>query len=176
MRFMISGVHVQVTPALKDKVLEKLGKIEKYFKADTEAQVTLKVEKQRHIIEVTIPFNGTVLRAEHISDDMYEAIDEVLAILEKQIHKYRGKIIDRHRDQTLFSPEFLNTDDTEVDPQLKIQKTKRFAIKPMDEEEAVLEMELLGHSFYVFRNAETDEVNVVYKRRNGSYGLIEPEF
>lgn len=179
MRFMISGKNINVTPALREKLLEKLNKLERFFRPDTEAQVTLSVEKLRQIIEVTIPYGGGIFRAEQSHEDMYTSIDDVVDVLEAQIRKFKGKIIDRNRDKTLFSSEFLaedSTDDVADTPTIQIDKVKRFAIKPMDEEEAALEMELLRHNFFVFRNAETDEVNVVYKRKNGSYGLIEPEF
>lgn len=177
MRYIISGTNIEITNALQQKVMDKLSKLEKFFVAETEAQVTLSVEKLRHIIEVTIPFQGTILRAEIDEKDMYAAIDEVVDVLEKQLLKFKGRLRDRHRANSPFKEEFIkNIDKNNDEEEIVIEKTKRFAIKPMDVEEAAMQMDLLGHNFFVFRNAETEEVNVVYKRKNGTYGLIEPEF
>jgi len=179
MRIMVSGKNMEVTDALRDWVAKKVGKLERYFDPDTEAQVTMSVEKNRHIVEVTIPFDGVVLRGEESTDDMYTSIDRVLEKLEKQIHRHRTKLERKLRegafrfDSPVFGDQF---EDTDRQRQYKVVKTKRFAIKPMDLEEAVMQMDLLGHSFFVFTNAETDEVNVVYKRKDGNYGLIEPEY
>ncbi|WP_058486290.1 ribosome hibernation-promoting factor, HPF/YfiA family [Defluviitalea phaphyphila] len=178
MRYIISGKNIEVTNALQEKIMDKLSKLEKFFVSDTEAQVTLSVEKLRHIIEVTIPFQGTILRAEVEDKDMYAAIDEVVDILERQLLKFKNRLKDKHRENSPFKQEFIKNIEEEKgkDEEIIIQKTKRFAIKPMNVEEAAMQMDLLGHNFFVFRNAETDEVNVVYKRKNGTYGLIEPEF
>lgn len=178
MRYIISGTNIEITNALQQKVMDKLSKLEKFFVAETEAQVTLSVEKLRHIIEVTIPFQGTILRAEVDDKDMYAAIDEVVDVLEKQLLKFKNRLKDRHRSNSPFKQDFINyiEDKKEDEEEIFIEKTKRFAIKPMDVEEAAMQMDLLGHDFFVFRNAETEEVNVVYKRKNGTYGLIEPEF
>ncbi len=181
MRYIINGKNIQVTNALETKIMEKLSKVEKFFVPDTEVHITLSVEKLRHIIEITIPIKGTILRAEVEDRDMYACIDEVVDILEKQILKFKNKLRDRHRHDSPFKEEFVSgilfkTEDEQKEPSLRIERTKRFAIKPMDAEEAALEMDLIGHNFFVFRNGDTDEVNVVYKRHNGTYGLIEPEF
>ena len=135
----------------------------------------MSVQKEQQKIEVTIPVKGSILRAEESSSDMYVSIDLVEEIIERQMKKYKNKLIDRKQSAQAFSELFLNEDSYE-DEEIRIVKTKRFAMKPMDPEEACIQMELLGHSFYVFLNAETDEVNVVYKRKNNTYGLIEPEF
>ena len=155
MRYKITGRNINVTPGLKAAVEEKIGKLERYFNQDTEVNITLTVEKDRQKIEVTIPVKGTIIRAEQESNDMYVSIDLVEEIIERQLKKYKNKIVD-----------------DEVD----IVKVKKFAMKPMDPEEACVQMELLGHSFYVFLNSETEQVNVVYKRKGNTYGLIEPEF
>lgn len=175
MKFTISGKNIDVTEGLKSAVRDKLGKLERYFTPDTEVIVTMSVEKERQKIEVTIPVKGSILRAEESSSDMYVSIDLVEEIIERQMKKYKNKLIDRKQSAQAFSELFLNEDSYE-DEEIRIVKTKRFAMKPMDPEEACIQMELLGHSFYVFLNAETDEVNVVYKRKNNTYGLIEPEF
>lgn len=174
MRYIISGRNIEVTEGLRSAVKEKLGKLERYFVNDTEVHVTLSVEKDRQKIEVTIPMKGNIIRAEEVSSDMYVSIDLVEEIIERQLRKYKNKIIERKQSGNHFNPDFLE-EEVDDDEQIKIIRTKKFAIKPMDIEEACVQMELLGHNFFVFRNAETDEVNVVYKRKEHTYGLIEPE-
>ncbi len=174
MRFVIVGKNVDVTPGLKQAVEEKIGKLEKYFAPDTEVHVTLNVEKDRHKIEVTIPVKGSIIRSEQVSNDMYVSIDLVEEIIERQLKKYKTKIIDREQGAPSFKQEFVERDFQDED-EVKIVRSKKFSIKPMYPEDACVQMELLGHSFYVFQNAETDEVNVVYKRKGNTYGLIEPE-
>lgn len=175
MRYIIKGRNVEVTEGLKSAVTDKIGKLEKYFSEETEAYVTLSVEKERHKVEVTIPMKGNTLRAEETNSDMYVSIDLVQETLERQLKKYKNKIVDRKHSSEVFAPEFIEKDYDE-DDSIKIEKSKRFAVKPMDPEEACLQMELLGHSFYVFRNSETEEINVVYKRKGNTYGIIEPEY
>lgn len=175
MRFTITGRNIDVTPGLRAAIEEKIGKLNRYFNPDTEIFVTLSVQKDKQNIEVTIPMKGNIVRAEESSSDMYVSIDLVEEIIERQLRRYRKKLIDKQQSAQAFSELFM-TEETDVDDEIKIMKTKKFAIKPMDPEEACVQMELLGHSFYVFLNAETDEVNVVYKRKNNTYGLIEPEF
>ena len=153
----------------------KLGKLECYFSPDTEVQVTLSVEKGRQKIEVTIPVKGSIIRAEQDSNDMYVSVDLVEEIIERQIKKYKTKIVDKKQSALAFSEAFLQ-EEAEQEETVNIVKTKRFAMKPMDAEEACVQMELLGHNFFMFLNADTNEVNVVYKRKGNSYGLIEPEF
>lgn len=178
MKFSIIGKNIAVTDALNDAVVKKLGKLGRYFNTDVEAQVTLSVQKNRHIIEVTIPFNGVILRGEESTEDMYMSIDRVLDKLEKQILKYRTRLERRQKESSLKSIDVSGKEEEGVadDYSPEIVRTKRFAIKPMPVDEAVMQMDLLGHSFFVFLNSETEEVNVVYKRKDGRYGLIEPEF
>ena len=175
MKYVISGRGTNVTDGLRSAVEEKLGKLEHYFTPDTEVHVTLKVEKDRQKVEVTVPVKGHIIRAEQVSDDMYVSIDLIEDIIERQLRRYKTKIVDSKQSAGNFTSEFMQEDEYD-DEEVKVIRTKRFAIKPMDPEEACVQMELLNHSFYVFRNAETDEVNVVYKRKHGDYGLIEPEF
>lgn len=175
MRYTIAGRNIDVTEGLKAAIYEKIGKLEKYFSPDTEAQITLSVEKDRQKIEVTIPVKGNLIRSEQVSSDMYVSIDLVQEVIERQLKKYRNKILDKKQSRESFTNEFLDND-YEEDDTIKIIRTKRFGVKPMDAEEACVQMELLGHSFYVFFNSETEEVNVVYKRKGNTYGLIEPEF
>ena len=175
MRYIISGKNINVTEGLKTAVYEKIGKLERYFTPDTEIHVTLSVEKERQKIEVTIPVKGNIIRAEQVSNDMYVSIDLVEEIIERQIRKYKNKLTGHKQASSHFNQSFMD-DEFYEDDQINIVKTKRFAIKPMDAEEACVQMELLGHNFYVFRNSETNEVNVVYKRKGNTYGLIEPEY
>ncbi len=174
MRYTISGKNINVTEALKEAVENKLSKLDRYFSPDTEAQVTLSVEKGRQNIEVTIPIKGTIIRAEQDSNDMYVSIDLVEEVIERQIKKYKTKIVDKKQSATAFSDLFIQ-EEAEPEDTIKIVKTKRFAMKPMDPEEACLQMELLGHDFFMFLNSETEQINVVYKRKTNTYGLIEPE-
>lgn len=174
MRYIISGKNIDVTEGLKEAIYEKIGKLERYFTDDTEVHVTFSVEKERQKIEVTIPMKGNIIRAEEESTDMYVSIDLVEEIIERQLRKYKNKIVERKQHGIGLNKAFLE-EETLGEENIEIIRSKRFAIKPMDPEEACVQMELLGHDFYVFRNSETDEVNVVYKRKANSYGLIEPE-
>ena len=153
---------------------EKLGKLERYFTPETEIHVTLSVEKDRQKIEVTIPVKGNIIRSEQVSSDMYVSIDLVEEVIERQLRKYKTKIVNQQQAGGNFQKEFVEDEFLE-DEEVNIIRTKKFGIKPMYPEDACVQMELLGHNFYVFRNAETDEVNVVYKRKGNTYGLIEPE-
>ncbi|WIF93907.1 ribosome hibernation-promoting factor, HPF/YfiA family [Caminicella sporogenes] len=176
MRVKVSGRNLEVTDALKESVISKLERFGKYFKEDVEAQVTLSVEKNRQIVEITIPINGTILRAEESTDDMYASIDKTIDKLYRQMEKHKTKLEKRYHGHDTIRFENIPNVVNDKEDKYKIVKTKRFAIKPMDPEEAILQMDLLGHNFFVFTNAETDEVNVVYKRKDGNYGLIEPYF
>ena len=175
MRYIISGKNIDVTEGLKGAIYDKLGKLERYFSPDTEVHVTMQVEKDRQKIEVTIPMKGNIIRAEQTTNDMYVSIDKVEEIIERQLRKYKNKLVQQSQSHNDYSKKFIEEDYQEED-EIKIVKSKRFAMKPMDAEEACIQMELLGHNFFVFRNGDTDEVNVVYKRNNNTYGLIEPEF
>lgn len=174
MKFMITGKNIALTDALKNTVEKKLGKLEKYFNPEVEIHATLSVQKNRQIIEVTIPFNGILLRGEEATADMYSSIDNVVEKLEKQIMRHKTKLARRTHEGSLRLMDVQS--DVVEEEELHVVKTKRFAVKPMDIDEAVLQMDLLGHDFFVFRNADSNEVNVVYKRKDGNYGLIEPEF
>lgn len=175
-RFIISGRNVEVTESLKNQIYDKLGKLERFFSKDVEAQVTLSVEKSRQKVEVTIPVKGGMIRGEQESSDMYVAIDLVEEVIEAQLKKYRQKIVDRYQSGANFAKEYVEHDEDEIEKEGEIQivKVKHFQFKPMDPEEACMQMELIGHNFFVFTNAQTDEVNVVYKRKNNTYGIIEP--
>ena len=179
MKFMISGRDIEVTEALKDYAKEKIGKISKYFDDDTviEAQISLHVESERHMVEVTMFVDGLTLRAETKTGDMYASIDGVADKLARQVRKYKSKIRRKLREEKLkFEEEIVESryEEEEDEEEPQIVRTKRFAMKPMGAKEAAMQMDLLDHDFFVFSNAETEEVNVVYKRNDGDYGLIEP--
>jgi len=174
MKFIISGRNIEVTEGLRAAVEDKIGKLEKYFTSDTEVHVTMSVEKERQKIEVTIPVKGNIIRSEQVSNDMYVSIDLVEEIIERQLKKYKNKLVDKKQAAAFFRQDFIEKDYMDEE-EIKIVRTKKFDIKPMYPEDACIQMELLGHNFFVFCNAETDEVNVVYKRKGNTYGLIEPE-
>ena len=177
MKFIIIGKNIDVTPGLREAVESKLGKLGRYFTPNTEIHVTLSVQKGHQKIEVTIPVKGGLVRSEQESSDMYVSIDLVEEVIERQLRKYKNKLVAREQEGGNFKQEFFDTEDNIVDDgEIKIVRTKKFGFKPMYPEDACVQMELLGHDFYVFCNAESDEVNVVYRRKNGTFGLIEPEF
>ncbi|GGK24022.1 ribosomal subunit interface protein [Caldalkalibacillus thermarum] len=184
MKFNIRGENIEVTPALRDYVEKKVGRLERYFNEDitSDVYVTLKVTRDEHSVEVTIPMPKLLLRAEEKSLDMYASIDLVVEKLERQIRKYKTKINRKFRQDGSVKQLFQEvngqaeeTHEEETDDKIEIVRTKRFNLKPMDAEEAVLQMDLLGHNFFVFSDAETQKVSVVYKRKDGRYGLIQPE-
>ncbi len=174
MRFEIIGKNIDVTAGLRSAIEDKIGKLEKYFSEETVVHVALSVEREQHKIEVTIPVKGNIVRAEQSSSDMYVAIDLVEEIIERQLKKYRNKIIARQQGAGSFIADSMEAD-LGSDEEIRIVRTKQFDIKPMYPEDACVQMELLGHNFYVFYNAENDRVNVVYKRKGNTYGLIDPE-
>ena len=176
MRIKITGRNIELTEGLKAAVEDKLNKLEKYFTPDTEVNVTLSAEKERQKVEVTIPMKGSYIRSEQVSSDMYVSIDLVEEVIERQLKKYRTKLVTKQQNAAaVFKQDFLD-EKSEDDEEIKIIRTKKFDMKPMYPEDACVEMELLGHDFYVFINAETEDVNVVYKRKGNTYGLIEPEY
>lgn len=177
MKIVVLAKNMKLTPSLKEAVEKKLLKLSKFFSPDVEAKATLNVQKGKHTIEVTIPFNGVVLRCEETTEDMYKSIDMIEDKIERQIRKQKTKLQRRGLNETVRHLNFDNIQNrTDDDDDSKVVKTKKFPVKPMLEDEAILQMELVGHSFFVYKDAETNEVRVLYKRRDGNYGLIEPEF
>ncbi|HSH34623.1 ribosome hibernation-promoting factor, HPF/YfiA family [Schnuerera sp.] len=175
MKLNFVGKNMEVTEALKNVTEKKLGKLDKYFQKDAEGNVAYSVERNRKIIEVTINLPGTILRTEESSDDMYASIDNAVDVLERQIRKHKTKLQRRYNNgETIRFENIMPL--KEEDDRPKVVRTKRFDMKPMNVEEAILQMELLRHNFFVFMNAESDDLNVLYKRKDGNYGLIEPEF
>src|SRR5699024_4460631 len=181
MNYIIRGENIEVTQAIKDYVETKIDKLNRYFDTtpSSDVHVNLSVYNNEQQIEVTIPMTDLVLRAEEQHDDLYAAIDLVVDKLERQIRKYKTKINRKFRQKGAAKYIFAELEnekrkEAEEEDQIEIVRTKRFNLKPMDSEEAILQMDMLGHTFFVFTNAETNDTNVVYRRRDGKYGLIEP--
>ena len=174
MKVTVIAKNIELTPAIKDMVEKKISKLDKYFDPNVEAKATLSVQKNRQIIEVTIPFNGVILRGEEGTEDLYKSIDLVEEKLERQIRKQKTKLSRRNSTGSLRYPDFnsIDTNEEEDEEDSKVVKTKSFDVKPMSSEEAILQMELLGHNFFVYQDWKTSKVNVVYKRKDGNYGLI----
>lgn len=176
MKMNYTGKNVEVTEALRDVTEKKLTKLDKYFQKDIEGNVTFSTQKNRKIIEVTINLPGTIIRAEESSDDMYASIDKAVDVLERQVRKHKTKLQKRYKNNETIRFENVMPLTVEEDSEKpKLVKTKRFTLKPMSSEEAILQMELLRHNFFVYLDGETDDVGIVYKRKDGDYGLIEPD-
>lgn len=179
MKYNIRGQNIPVTDALREYVEKKLSRLDKYFEAPitSETNVTLSVIRNLHVVEVTIPLPGVMLRAEEKHEDMYASIDLVVDKLERQIRKHKTKINRKFRQdrglKALFADNGAAVGIAEDEEEIELVRTKRHTLKPMDVEEAILQMNMVGHNFYVFANVDTKEVNVVYKRNDGKYGLIE---
>lgn len=170
MNIIVNGRHLEITPALKSYAEEKIGRFDKYVSNITEAVVTLSVEKYRHKAEVLLKVNGSKIQAEGKTDEVYSAIDQVVEKLEKQIVKYKEKMHDyRKGEKKSAGPNSAGGGEAG-----SIIKQKRFDMKPMSSEEAVNQMELLDKNFFVFTNERSGDINVVYRRDDGNYGLIEP--
>lgn len=179
LKFNIRGENIEVTEAIRDHVEKKVGKLERYFNETPEANVhvNLKVNPDKKAkIEITIPIPQLVLRAEEVNEDMYAAVDLIVDKLERQIRKHKTKVNRKFREQG-SAKEFFKTNvngaTTVEEDELNIVRTKRFDLKPMDSEEAVLQMNMLGHSFFIYTDADTNGTHIVYRRRDGKYGLIE---
>lgn len=182
MNYNIRGENIEVTPALRDYVEKKVGKLERYFDTTPVADVNVKMQvlNTQHIIEITIPMPQLLLRGEEVHTDMYAAIDGVIEKLERQIRKHKTKVNRKFRQEGSLKYMFKNDlepleDEPILSDDLEVVRTKRFNLKPMDAEEAILQMDMLGHSFFVFSDSVNGNTNVVYRRKDGKYGLIEPE-
>jgi putative sigma-54 modulation protein len=181
LNFNIRGENIEVTPAIRDYVINKVQKIEKFFNegVNASANVNLKVYNDKKTkVEVTIPLKNLTLRAEERHEDMYAGIDLIVDKLERQIRKHKTKVNRKLRDREGVGVYFANNvtpnnNDSCKDEDFEIVRTKQFDLKPMDEDEAILQMNLLGHDFYVYTDAETNNTNIVYRRKDGKYGLIE---
>ena len=175
MKVTVMSKNIEITPALREMIEKKISKLDKYFEKEVDAKVTISVQKSRHIVEVTIPFSGIMLRAEEATEDMYKSIDMVEEKLVRQIRKQKTKLSRKYNQSLRFAE--IATDLEEVEETKgKIVRTKTFAVKPMSSEEAVLQMELLGHNFFVYQDTDTKNISVLYKRKDGNYGLLDPEY
>lgn len=175
MKVTVIAKNMELTDALKEIVQKKISKLEKYFEKNVEAKATLSVQKNRQIIEVTIPFNGVILRGEESTSDMYKSLDLVEDKLERQIRKQKTRLSRKHGGSVRFG-EIGDSDIKSVEEdEGQLVRVKKFGVKPMNSEEAILQMDLLGHNFFVFQDADSNKVNVIYKRKDGDYGLLEPE-
>jgi putative sigma-54 modulation protein len=180
MNYNVRGENIEVTPAIRDYVEKKISKLERYFTEAPEAKVNVNLrfnQDKTSKVEVTIPLPNLVLRAEETNIDMYAGIDLISDKLERQIRKHKTKVNRKFREKGDFPVTFATSENADLvetdEDDLELVRTKRFDLKPMDSEEAILQMNLLGHNFYVFNNSDTNRTNVVYKRKDGRYGLIE---
>ena len=179
MNIRVIGKNINPTESIKAKIESKMEKLQQYLNVDTDIKVTISVEKEMQTVEVTIlPMKSPIIRAEDNQKDLYSAIDGVYDKLYKQLRKYKTRTKNRknnHQSIRFENIEDYNFDDNIDEKEIHIERVKKFSIKPMSSEEAILQMELLGHDFYMFRNAETDKINTVYKRNGLGYGIIEEE-
>lgn len=176
MKFNIIGKKMSVSEKKTEYITKKIGKLDKFFKTEPEARIVIGSQKDKEYIEATIYADGFMVRAEAQQDDIFSAIDKVVDVIERQIRKNKTKLEKRIKrdafsDNELISGEVFS--EKEEESEFNIIKTKRFSVKPMSVQEAILQMNLLGHSFFVFKNQDTDELNVVYKRKDGNFAVIE---
>jgi len=176
MAISVRGKNLEITPALKDYVEKRVKKVTKYFDKTGDIAVILKVVKGHHQVEVTVPVDGILLRGEESTSDMYASIDQVMDKIEKQIEKHKTKLAKKFRGGGFRADVASSVVVPEVEEEGIIVRTKKFAVKPMDSEEAVMQMNLMNHDFFMFLNTETEQVNLVYRRKDGQFGLLEPEF
>lgn len=179
MELQITGKNIDLSSAVRRYIERKLGKLSRHLPNIIESKVEIFEEKtkspqQRFVVQVTIDSSGTLLRGEERGEDLFTAIDKVATIMNRQIEHYKGKLYEKGRGSSLARGGF-SEEAEEKQPISRLVKVKRFAIKPMSVAEAIDQMELLGHDFFLFLNADTEKINLVYRRRDGSYGLIEPE-
>ena len=170
----LNAKNVEVTEALREYIDKKVGKLQRYFDTALRPQVNLMVQRENQRVEITIPLDGRMLRSEVDTDNMYASVDQAVDKIERQIRKYKTRI-NRKSRQVQEPLQMQEPVDEEEAESPKLVRMKRFTMKPMDVEEAILEMNLLDHDFFVFTNSESYDVNVVYRRRDGNYGLIEPD-
>ncbi|MDH4232332.1 MAG: ribosome-associated translation inhibitor RaiA [Nitrospirota bacterium] len=172
MNILVNGRHLEVTPALKNYAEEKIKKFERYSSDISEATVTLSVEKYRHKAEVMLKANGMLIQAESVTGEIYSAIDEVSEKLDRQVKKYKEKLVSHRKGSAKNAAASENP--ASLHEEARIIKNKRFELKPMSPDEASMQMELLDKTFYVFINDISGDINVIYKRQDGNFGLIEP--
>lgn len=177
MKIILRGKNIEITEAIEKKVADKLSKLDKYFivSENVEAKVLVRTYPYGQKIEVTIPTEYVLLRAEVVDQDLYNAIDLVIDKLEGQIRKYKTRLNRKSKDNKLAF-NIASIEPLEVEEEDVLVKTKTINPKPMDMEEAIMQMELIGHAFFVYRDTETDSISIVYRRNDGDYGLIETEW
>ncbi|MBR5156537.1 MAG: ribosome-associated translation inhibitor RaiA [Clostridia bacterium] len=178
MKITMSGKQIELTPALKARIEDRFSKLDRYFHKETEAYVTLSVQREKQVVEATVHSGGLIVRVEEATDDMYVSIDTAVDVLERQLRKHKTRIEKKLKKDTFEAAALAAIpykEEVEEETEFKIARTKRFSAKPMSTEEAILQMDLLGHQFFIFTNSESGDTNVVYKRKQGSYGLIELE-
>ena len=171
MKITMTGRKVTLRPAFVERTETKLSKLDKFFDTDAAADVTVTAERDQHRVEVTIRCNGMIFRAEETAEDMNEAVDRLVDILLRQIRKNKTRLEKRLRSGAFVDGYEPETEESET---YRIVRSKSFPVKPLDVEEAILQMNLTGHQFYMFRNMDSGEIKVVYRRKNGDYGLLEP--
>ena len=177
MKYNITGKNFKTYRRLEEQIEKKFDRLDKYFSEDITANILLSHERGKDKIEVTINAQGALFRAVEVTDDVYEGIDRAVDKLTSQIKKFKGRLQKRYQDNKALKFEFLEDEpEEEEEEQLKIVREKKFDLRPMDVEEAILEMEMLEHDFFVFLNSDTETVNVVYRRKGGKYGLLEPQY
>ncbi|HBT64097.1 MAG TPA: ribosome-associated translation inhibitor RaiA [Ruminococcaceae bacterium] len=172
MKVTITGRKVSISSSFAQRTEKKLSKLDKFFESDAQAEVTVSQERNLQRVEIMIRNNGMLFRAEDAEDDANEVVDKLVDVLFRQIRRNKTRLEKRLREDAFSNDVLLEEGDLESD--FKIVRSKRFPVKPMDVEEAVLQMNLLDHQFYMFRNMDTNEINVVYCRKDGNYGLLEP--
>jgi putative sigma-54 modulation protein len=167
---------MDVSPALRERAVKKINKLDKFFSADSEATVAMSIQKSWHICELTIKHNGIMFRAEEKRDDMYASIDNAVDKVERQIRKNKTRLARRIHESAFKTADVMaESFYVEEEHEFRIVRSKKYTVKPITIEEAILQMNLLSHEFYVFTNADTNQASVVYRRKDGDYGLIEPE-
>ena len=174
MKITIAGKQIELTDGLKTRIQDRFSKLDKYFYKDTEGFITLSVQKEEQIVEATIHSGSLILRVEEATSDMYTSIDNAVEILERQLRRNKTKLEKKMKKEFVETVAFEQIENFPADEdEIKIVRTKKIESKPMSPEEAVLQMELIGHAFFIFTNCDTGEKNVVYRRKKGDYGLIE---
>ena len=172
MNIIVTGRHLEVTPALKKYAEDKIKKFSRYLSNISEAIITLSIEKYRHKVEVLLKVNGVLIQAEGITGEIYSSIDEVVEKLERQVKKYKEKLVSHRKGETKAG--VVQSQTSLGEESGRIIKNKKFELKPMSPDEAALQMELLDKAFFVFTNDSSGDINVIYRRKDGNFGLIEP--
>ena len=179
MELQITGQNIELSPAVRRHIEQKMGKLSRHLPNIIESKVEIVEEKtkspqQHYVVRVTVDSNGILLNGEERGQDISNAIDKVAEVMTRQIEHSKGKLYEKGRGSSLAKGEFSEEAEP-ASPPRRVVKVKRFAVKPMSVDETIEQMELLGHSFFLFLNADTEEINLLYRRRDGNYGLIEPE-